>query len=416
MKKILLCIIVLSAFITHTSALEFENYMKFTTGAWWMKSYRFYNDTSFLVKEYPFPTNSGDFLTYGSFGLKAKGDKYEAIIEMGIRKTMYDSYMSMDNKDHFYKKASSAPYLKKWFCNIFINDYISVLAGQDYALSCFDASNQAFLGRNSFNNIGCLYTGRYPMIKFDFHHPDQIWKFQAAVLKVDTANLRIAGLYNEDYNHVDTVRYVSEVIMPKIEGSFELNIEAGIFGLTEKFVAGFQQHKQAGYNKDYFKDGAEKHKVNSFVIGNDFRLKLWIFNFAVDVFYGQNLVQYGAYIGDAFGWWFTDKYMLVFTPYTNDDTTNNDYLNSKVFEYAGIFNVKPTDWLHFEVGAGQVIGDHDFKGYQEQWNPTFAWYFQAGFKIFDKIEFTPEIGQYDYGPKDGFGKYFYWGIDTYIDF
>lgn len=417
MKKILLFIMGLTLFTTTSASIDFDTYMKFSTGMWWMKSLRFYDDTSFLVSEYPFPVNTGDFLTVGTFGLKAKGDRFESVIEVGMRKNAFDSYLTRDNKDHFYKKFNYAPYLKKWYFNLIFNDYFSLLGGQDFALSCFFPSNQAFLGQNGFNNIGCLYTGRHPMIKLNVHHPDQYWEVQAAIIKQDTANLRFPGFYGEDYGRLDTVRYYADVTFPKVEGSFKLNFESDIFSISNYSVAGFQKCDQVAINEKWFPGGIEEQEITAFVVGNDFRVKLGPVGAAFDIFYGQNLVQYGAYIGDAFGWWFTDRYMLVFTPYTSPDTLDQGaFLNSKVLEFSGILNYKPADWLSFEGGIGRVVGFHDFQGYADQWNPTLAWYFQTQFTLFDKVKLTPEIGQYDYGPYDGFGKYFYWGFDTYIDF
>ncbi len=421
MRKILIFLTVLIAFTAPSMGMEFNTYMKFSTGMWWMKSYRFYDDAKFDSlynrAEYPFPVNTGDFLTGGTLGFKSKGDKLETVVEVGIKKNVYDAWMTMDNKDHSYRKFNYAPYLKKWYANIFFNDYFSVLAGQDFSPSCFFPSDQAFLGGTCFLNIGCLYTGRHPMIKLNFHHPDQIWEIQGAVIKQDTANIRYPGMYNEDYGRLDTVRYYADVRVPKLKCSFTLNIEQGIFSIYDRIVTGYQTNDQTATNEKWFEGGVEKQEVKSYVIGNDFRVKIGPVSLAFDAFYGQNLMQYGAYIGDAFGWWFTDTYMLVFTPKTSPDTLDNGaFLNSRVFEWSAIASYKITDWFKLEGGFGRVVGYHDFEGYAEQWNPTIAWYFQPAFKLYDKLELKPEIGQYNYGPNDGFGKYLYWGFDTYIEF
>jgi hypothetical protein len=436
MKKILICISLLTAFTVPIMGFDFDTYMKFTTGAWWMKSYRFYDDTTgytieqsgdttYHVGPYPFPKNTGDFLTYGTLGFKAKGDRFESVVEIGIHKNIIDAHKHVSPHDFYYKTANSAPYLKKWYFNLIFNDYFSVLGGQDFALSCFFPSRQVFLGHNSFNNIGCLYTGRYPMVKLSLHHPDEAWKAQVAAIKQDTSMMRINVIgYHEDWTHTDTIRYVTEVFMPKLEASFEFNIEAGNFSLANKSVGGIQINKHAVWNTDTLllnnpvghDPYIEKQPSSAYVFGNDLQLKFGPVGFAVDFFWGQNLVEYGAYIGDAFGWWFLADYMHVFTPYTNTDENDKSFLNSNVFEISSILNVKPIDWLIFEGGAGYILGKHEHKPWGDKWNPTFAWYFQTQFVLYEKLQVTPEIGQYDYGPEDGFGKYFYWGFDTFIEF
>jgi hypothetical protein len=72
--------------------------------------------------------------------------------------------------------------------------------------------------------------------------------------------------------------------------------------------------------------------------------------------------------------------------------------------------------LAFEGGIGFVSGKHEWAGLQLKFHSTFAWYFQTEMTFFKMVKVTPEIGQYDYGPSWGFGRYFYWGLNTGIEF
>ena len=444
MKKILIFLFVLTAFISESTAVDWNFYGKFGSGIWWMKSHRFYDDTIFfkegivivdtaLHQTDPFPVNVSDFLTYGTFGLKVKGDRFKSVVELGIHYNAFDSKAGDEGEQFYYKKFNNLASFNKWYFEWYFNDYLSILAGQDYAPTNFFPSSQAFYGENSFANIGCMYTGKSPMIQFSVHHPDDKWKAKFAVARVDTTNFQIRNKYIDASVEEDTVYYYAEVRVPKLEGSFEFNLEGESVGFECKVAGGFQRYYQLGMHHSHydtttckwFENGWEKYPVDAYLMGANFGLKLGMFKLSLVGFGGQNVGVYGAYIGDAFGWWFDAKYMLNLMPIFTD-TVPDEYLNSKLFEIAAILSLKPTDNLAFEGGVGTVGGflpgifggwtEHEEETYTREWDPTYAWYFNTQYKILERLAIKPEVGQYYYGPLFGFGKYTYWGFSTFIEF
>lgn len=418
MKKTVIAFTLLGLFSGAVQALEIVPYGKFYTGAWWMHKHTWYweehtvinNDGSVdTVMEDPGPSTISDFLTGGGLGITAKGERFKGCVEIGIANNLYD-FAGEGPRLISYNKYNYALYLKKWFLELFLNDYISVMGGQDYALTCFSSSEQGFYGYNSFSNVGCLYTGRNPMVKFTVAHPDKIWGINLAVIKIDTVNLVIDNKLLDIVNGEEII-YKNEIRIPKLEGSFGWDIGGGdIFGFSGKLVGGFQRFYQIGVHDKQLGE-LKKFPVNSFVTGAELKVKLGPVNTNVAVFGGYNVGTYGAFVGDVFGWWFDDKYSLILYPIILDKV-----YNSKIIEVALINNIKPTERLIFELGAGTVLGNHTAKEYKEIWHPTLAWYFLGGYKFFDMLRIEPEIGQYWYGPKEGFGRYTYWGLKSYVEF
>lgn len=449
MKKILLFILAL--FIAQSTAIEWKPYGKFFTGISWMKSHRFYDDTIFfkdkmgnidtvLNQTDPFPVNVSDFLALGYIGLNVTGDRFKSVVELGIHYNTYDTKAGDEGEQYYYKKYNNLTNLRKWYVEWYFNDNLSILGGQDWTPAQLLPSEQRFYDYNSFANIGCLYTGRSPMIQLSVgnqlgvEEPTGVsWKGKLAVVKVDTTNFKIRNKYIDASVEDDTIAYYCEVRVPKIEGSIECNLEGENLGFECKITGGFQRYYQIGYhhsqynNSDkWFKNGWEKYPIDAFLFGANVGVKFGIFNIDLVGFGGRNVGVYGAYIGDAFGWWFDARYMLNLMPIFTDDTTKNEFLNSKLMEVAAIVSMNPIDNLIFESAVGTVGGflpgifgslsDHEEEVYAREWDPTYAWYFHFRYKILDKLEVTPEIGQYYYGPLFGFGKYTYFSLSTWIEF
>ncbi len=415
MKKNAMFLILFALFIIPSHALDLDTYGKFATGAWWMYKYEYYWDTiktesDTTMGEDPAPAIISDFLTGGTLGIKAKGDKIGGCLELGIAKNLYDSELWTD-KQELIAKFNYILGLKKWYMEFYFNDYLSLLCGRDIAPTCFLRSNQGFYGGNGFNNIGCLFTGSNPMFKLSVGPPEPKWKFQLAVVKIDTVNLRIDNNASDPLSSKQ-YHYKNEVKVPKIEGSFEFSLGEDFVGFEGEIVGGYQRFRQIGVTNSDVWNKVKKYKVNSFVVGGDFELRLGGFKMIVDLFGGYNIGIYGVYVGDVYGWWFEDEYTMILYPIIAGEIVHT----SKIFEIANIYKYEPTDAILFEFGAGAVLGNHTFEEYKNMWHPTFAWYFLCGYTFFDMLQVTPEIGQYWYGPDDGFGRYTYWGLSTFIEF
>lgn len=443
MKKKLLLFCLLVGFIVPLQAADLDVYGKFYTGAWWLKNDKWYWDTvsidtahyidSFGIEraettnvEYgvdSIPYTSCNFMPKGSFGVKFKSDMFGGTIELGVNDNSY--MLKLHGRGGtglaLMKKLNTFAYMKKWYVECYLNDYLTWLIGKNTAPACFFPSNQSFWGGNSFNNIGCLFTGSNPMVQLSFHDPELKFEGKVAVIKVDTSIVLIKNKYTDESSQ-DTTRYYGEVRFPKIEGSFGMNLEWGIVGFNAKIAGGFQRYYSVIQKKE-IDPNESKLNIDSYVIGADLGLKFGKISFAFDGFYGMNIGAYGVYIGDSFGWWREARYMRVFYPIQEvildamgQPTDEAIMRNGTVIEAAGIVKYKASELLSFEGGGGTVVGDHDFAEYENQWNETYAWYFQTEMTLFEMLKITPEIGQYIYGPEIGFGRYLYWGISTYIEF
>ena len=423
------------------SAGDFDVYGKIGMAGWWMKSYRFYhdsvdtvismiidtsvipNDTTFdttdIWDEDSIPMNTNIMKPIGKLGIKFKGDRFGGCIELGFGMNTHDSKMYGDPATLTnFQKRSHFISLRKWYFEWYINDYLTLLFGKELALTNFFPSNQGFNGGTGLNNVGCLSTGSYPLFKFSIHDPDKIVEGKLAVIKADTSVVQYLNTSGPDtYYHCETK-------MPKFEGGFSVNIEGDFISHTSNFAAGFVRYTSVAHNKDVSADDS-KININSWIVGGDLTYKLGIVKVSYDMFFGQNIGTYGAWIGDAFGWWRIADFMKPFYPV---DVPIYEYIggipvfmgdsicDGKAAEVALIVNVKPWDFLAFECGGGTVMGNHEYGDYKERWDKTYAWYVLSELTLFEHFKVSPEVGQYWWGPHRGFGRYTYWGLNTLISF
>lgn len=435
MKKLLVISTLLAAFVLpYKAAAELDFYGSVNLGAWWLKYDRFYDDVidslcidtiwdtvtwipDSIIKEPVYgsdtlPGTIANFLPFGKFGCKYKADRVEACIEFGLDRNVKDERI-YGNETKFYviKQENIGLCLRKWYFTWFINDYFEFLAGQDFSpTNLFGASNQAFWKGTSFSNIGALCTGLRPMLQISIHDPDKKIEGKIAATLVDTTTI----LYDNSASLFDI--YEREWKIPKFEGSFSLNLDWEAFALRFQCAGGYQTFKSVYYTSSLPLDSL-KTDVNSYVVGGDIGLKLWnLFTLSYDVFYGQNIGVYGVSIGDPFGFWRTSNYSSAFYP-INIKNSSERLLNGKATAMCAVLGFRPAEIISFEAGFGTVFGKHEYELYDILWTQnSFAWYFQTELTVVDKIKFTPEIGQYIYGPKAGFGRYLYGGLRTGVDF
>jgi hypothetical protein len=408
-------------------AADFDVYGKIGMAGWWMKSERFYHDTvghdpvtnEVIYGKDTIPMNTNIINPIGTLGFKLKGDRFGSCIELGTKPNSYDSHMygeaaSLRN----FRKYANFAYLKRWYIEWYIADFMTVLAGQTEAPTCFFPSNQGFNGGTGLNNVGCLCTDAYPMLQISLHHPENIIVGKLAVIKPDTSVVEYLNTSGKE------IYYHCETFLPKFEGGFSANIEGDFFAFNGQVAGGY-----LAYRSSAFKEGIDAKDatldISSWVIGGDFGVKVGPVKVAFDIFYGMNIGTYGVWVGDAFGWWRISDFMLPFYP--KDGPVYKDsagipifvgdtLYNGRALEMAAVVNVKPLDFLYFETGGGTVVGHHDYEPYEKRWTPTYAWYFQVGLTVFDHLKMPFEVGQYWYGPNRGFGRYTYWGFNTLIEF
>jgi len=456
MKKLLFLNVALF-FAVSLKAADFDIYGRLGMSAWWMNSSRFYSDYikdslgNLVLGEDSVPITYNIMEPYGALGFKFKTSKFAGCIELNAKMNVYDAYLKgtptqlfgMFKRDYFMK-------VDRWFAEWYINDYFTFLLGQEYCPTNFYFSNQAFNGCTKPNGVGILNTGSNPMFQLSIHDQNNIVEGKAAVIKVDTAI--IYYLNETGYDRT----YKCETDLPKLEGSVGLNLVKERLAVNAKAVGGFQKYNSIIFKAQVSADKC-KYAINSWVAGGDFGIKVGWAKLSFDVFYGQNLGSYGVKVGQEFGWWnsreandampafiITDNYMRVFYPvhFGRDSTgtaidtnTGMPYtlykdsvvFNSRALELGFALNIKPLDFLSFEIGGGLVRGKHEFEKLDKIWNPEYSgsdkffkpmygWYIQSELVLFERLKIVPEVGQFNYGRRLYFGKIFYAGLNSIVEF
>lgn len=419
MKKLIFLIALFTLPFSSKSA-DVDIYSKLKLGAWWIKTERFYDDSIGLIFDTNTTTNEIDtsidyaddplspifdnpWYPAGYTGFRFISDKFEGCIEFGIIYSVYNVELhGTVSKRYILQNRKYSFLINKWYATWHINDYLSLQIGHDYTPVNFFQSNKALWYELEYTNIGCLYTGPRPMFQLSVHDDNSLFEFKVAALKTDTT------LFLDNNIPLD---HTGETKIPKIETSVSCNFDKDFFAFNGKLASGFQQYGNISFNTSIPADSV-RTKVNCFLVGADIGITLGAFTLIGDLFFGQNIGSYGVLVGDPFGWYKLDPYMQVYFPKDTQETIDAEwkFYNSKATEISGVLKVKPLDWLSFEGGYGIVLGNHEFEQWNEIWDPTHSWYFQSVLTIFDQISFTPEAGQYIYGPGIGFGKKTYWGL------
>jgi len=425
MKKLLIVFFVLLITGSAVASADFDVYGKIGMAGWFMRYERFYADTvertdtiydtigSVIDTSFEYrrdrdtiPTNTTIMKPFGSLGIKFKTDRFAGCAEMGLYLNSYanNTFSPATAEYLVFQKRSFFLYVKKFYAEWFLNNYLTFKLGKDDAPTFFLSSNQGFNGGHA-NTPGVLSTDRYPMFQIAVHNPAKTILGKFAVIKVDTSCL--------DYNNLSKPQtiYRCETRMPKFEGGFSLNLEKDFLGLNTSIAGGYIKYNTVIIDATVpAKDS--KIDVDAWVIGGDFGFKARWVKLSFDIFGGKNVGTYGVSVGDEFGWWRVSDFMRPFFPIHSKDTVRNGW----VLEGNFILNVKPTDNLAFELSAGHVRGTHDYKGYDKRWEPTYTWYFMTELKVLEHLYITPEVGQFIYGKHLGFGRYIYGGLNTLVEF
>jgi hypothetical protein len=340
---------------------------------------------------------------------------------MGASKGIYDigdlhvTGMSLPKKEGLYL------YLRKWYGELFLSDYFTVLVGQTYTPANFiESSNQAFMGGNSFLNVGSLYTGRSPMFQLTCENSKSgspvNFEFKAAVVKVDTTSLKINLISDPIIN----------VRIPKFEGSGTIKFSNDNVSFRAKAAGG------AVLRTEYIslKEGKyyTKSYINSGVFGLDLSAKVKMITLTANGNIGKNYGLYGVYFNTHFVTKITQKLFLpelikIFYPYGEDfDKTGGKIFNSHAGAFDVILRGDICKWLSMEGGYGVLRAWHDYKGilevytFHETWHNVNAFYVNMMFRIFNRFDVVPEFGMYDYGPKQKHGRLTYAGLQTVFNF
>ncbi len=457
MKKLLVFFSIITT-VTTIQGSDFDIYGNINLGVWYLSPERFYDDTSKVEQtSTEVPPGSGNWVTetfvtmgmkdtmdiiisnwipFGTFGVNYKGNNFGGCIEMGTHPNAYDSkFYGSATTARFQRKISDYVTMQKWYAEWYINDVITFLFGKDFVPTNFFSSNQMFFGGvYRFGNVGCLSTGAYPMIQLKVKSTNDVLEGKIAVIKVDTTAIHIQGA--GDVTNAKAQKYQCSVKIPKFEGRFGYTIGGeGIFSTHGNFAGGFQTYESVLFSEvnipPLIKDSLYL-RISSFIVGADLGVKVGPVSLTVDALFGQNIGVYGAFVGDRFKFWrynktdegtagqlqYNNEHMAYFYPSQNLDTATNKWIlnNSQAYAVACILNITPVTWLSIEGGFGIVMGSHENEIFDANFDKTLAWYAQTEWTILEMLKITPEVGQYDYGPLKGYGRYLYWGLNTGIEF
>ncbi len=429
MKNLFTSILFLVFFTGVSFTADFKMYGDLSLNAFWMNPARFSEDTIGKVVlelgDYPiFGSDSldiweSDWLPAGKFGIKFTKDRFGACIEFGITKNTFASKLSGSQTTRILNNRygyALEPY--KWYMEWYISELFTLLAGQDFPLTNLYNINKILNPELHYATMGYSYTKSRPMFKFTFHSRDSLVMASIAAIKVDTSNHKFM-LEKDDGLVPQDKYYIDEIIIPKFEGNTVFSLEKELIGVGAKVVGGFQTYKIFVHPK--IKHNVE---VRSYLVGGNLSFRIWNITLSGNAFYGQNLGPYGLVLGEPYAWWrmYGSEYVKMYYPTYIVDTLNPMYeahtFNSTSMEWAIAINISPWDFVAIEAGYQDIIGEHEYKDYDNMWKDSnnYAWYGNLTFKIFEYMSLGIEYGSTVYGKQIGFGEYSYIAAKTGLEF
>ena len=432
MKRLFMCgILLLSATAIYPADLkDFSIYGSVRMGTWLDRSEKFLSDTIFgkswdtvhKIGADPHPDYHFNIVPYGNLGLKYKGDRIGATFELKVQTALNNAYVSGVTGLTVYRVEKYYAMLYRFFAELYINDYFTFLIGQDYTpidflndkLLC---SNQMFYDNNSFGNTGSLYEGRKPMLEMIYHTQRESSmagiEAKLAVIKVDTCSVRY---YGQQYPLTNTK-------FPKVEASCEGRLTGNSVKANIKAVGGFQQYELVQKIDDITSGSYDSIKhlpVNCYAAGVHGDITVSSISLIGDFATGQNWGPYGIYIGNPFMFrGYQNSYLVnVFYPSFTPDTTPGGLIknNNLTTEADVILKITASPSVSFETGFGWVHASNTDSTTSANWHDNVAFYLQSEITVMETVTFTPEIGMYYYGPKNGYGRMLYAGFGTRFDF
>jgi hypothetical protein len=437
MKRLFLCsILLLSATAMYAADLkDFSIYGSVRVGTWLDKcdkvlddTLAVYVDTNGVVQYITGPDSKPDYhfniIPYGKFGVKYKSEKIGATFELGIQTALTNGPIIGGATSGFMFSGTEKYFasLRRFFAELFLNEHLTLLVGQDYVPACFiTTSNQMFYDNNGFNNTGSLYAGRKPMLEIvysDLKDASTVgFEAKLAAIKVDTCTFPYfsgrSGITYPSRNLQTNSKF------PKMEASLEAQLKNDPFMADLKVAGGFQQYLiKLILNGVFAPDSQKTDPVNCYVMGFHGGIKVSSASLQADFALGQNLGPYGVYIGNPFVYrgMGTDLGVIAYPFYGVDSLGELKRSESKIREADIIAGFKASSWLSFEGGMGWVHASLGDQPINDRWHDTWAGYFQAEVKIMDQVTVTPEIGEYYFGPRLYYGRILYAGLGICVDF
>jgi hypothetical protein len=356
---------------------------------WMMYGDTVYNDPATYKEDQRLQRMIWDLEWMSRFGASIKKDKYSFRFEAGWGSTMRQ--VGVD----FTQQSVSVKYrdgmvLRRLYGEWFINDYMTLLVGQEWCIANFFPSSQVFDMEDGLCYSGALYTGRKPQVKLtvgDQRNTAFTWKAEFALVKPDTF---IVGTWTPTWN------VEAEEKIPKMEGgaTVEGKVDlAGIpFGAKLQLVAGINRYNLVSARNSPLATTRNLVKGNCEAANID--LTIWKCRLSFAYAQGTNLASYGVVMGNPWGDRSDDEIACFYPKYGTSvkDSLGLPCLNN-VFTKQGcaVFNIKPLNFLALEVGAGKILNSPDAldfvhkadKGWGKNFDRRWAWYTNMQFSLLD---------------------------------
>ena len=335
------------------------------------------------------------------FGAHVKKDKYAFRFELGWNPTIRQYNVAIVG----FEANTAAKYrdglvLRRLYGEWFINQYLTLLIGQEWCIANFFPSAQAFDMESGLCYSGALYTGRKPQVRLSGEVKNIASMLNAraefSVVKPDTS---IIGTWDE-------ARYVdAEEIIPKLEGGATIEFQQGLVGIKTQLVAGINRYNLVTHRNQ--PNLTTRNLVNTNCLAADIDLTVWKCRLSFAYAQGTNLASYGVLMGNPWGDR-TDEEIMLFYPrwgLSASDSINLHLCDVFTKQGCAVFNFKPFNFLAFEIGAGKILNfpeAFDYlrqaEGYGKNVNRRWAWYTNLQFSLLDgHMLIIPEYSFSDLG-------------------
>ncbi len=356
-------------------------------------------------------------LQYNSFfGAEAKDGTLGFRFEVGWMPSVQDiDVQVLGGVARVAQRRRDAVRLRRLYGEWHMTDYLTLLVGQDWAISNLGNSNQIFFMDQGLGYSGALSTGRRPQVKLSYQGGDENlgWKGELAVVKPDTSIIALKQPPE------------AEEKLPKIELGAEFSIrKEDLYGVKAKGVAGMQQYDLVVYADRTGAADADRQSVKSQVLGGSLDLDIWKTTTSFTMSWGKNIATYGVWIGDPDGSKL-DEHIAIFFPVlgTTDSTQTTQHLTNAYTTMGSLsLNVHPWKWLAFEAGGGLVSGRHEDLSRQLTAKSTLnalkrkAYYANLQFAAVDgRVKVVPEYSYSDFGGANRAGRWYAYGLKLQLD-
>jgi len=239
----------------------------------------------------------------------------------------------------------------------------SILVGQDYTPATINwVSNQVAFGDEDLLAEGAAYIGRVPMLELKMKNG----------LMIALVKPNVAGTQNN----------ATDVIIPKIEASWDMSMDAftiGVFG-------GFQTYDQGTTNN--------KQSVNAYLVGFRTYTNFGPAYFNATAYWAQNANDYGLWLNNTVG----ASAVVNGTGTASQDSTG--------YGAAGAIGMKFNDMISVEAGIGYMHNETDAgAGALKSEGYTMSYYFNAPITLAPGVFFVPEADYWDLGSGMNNGVY-----------